>query len=235
MKGIYLVGGYPDRAAFRERLAAIEELGFDFVEIGLPFSDPVADGPVIAGAMHQVLETGITVDDILEDIGKVPVNGADRYLMTYANVVYRYGAKQLGEKLNGGVRGVILPDVPVRMQRQMVQLGLTLPQVPFVTPESREEDLAVIAGQTPPFVYFIGVRGITGGAATPGSPAVRRQVEAIRRHTTAPVVLGFGIRTPQQAAEALATADGFVIGTAAVEKQHESNAYRRYLEEIAKV
>lgn len=235
MKGIYLVGGYPDRAAFRDRLATIEELKFDFVEIGLPFSDPVADGPVIAGAMHRVLEAGITIDDILADIARVPGNGADRYLMTYANVVYRYGAKRLGEKLNDGVRGVILPDVPVRMQGRMVQLGLALAQVPFVTPESREEDLAAIAGQTPPFVYFIGVRGITGGAAAPGSSEVKRQVDAIRRHTTAPVVLGFGIRTPQQAAEALASADGFVIGTAAVERQHDHDAYRGYLEEIAAV
>ena len=176
MKGIYLVGGYPDRDAFPDRLALIEELGFDFVEIGLPFSDPVADGPVIAEAMHRVLEAGISVDDILSDITSVPTNGCDRYLMTYANVVYRYGTARLTERVNGGIAGIILPDVPVRMQPAMAKLGLTLPQVPFVTPESRAEDMAVIGKQAPPFVYFIGVRGITGGAATPGSPAVREQV-----------------------------------------------------------
>ena len=235
MKGIYLVGGYPDRDAFKERLATIQSMGFDFVEIGLPFSDPVADGPVIAGAMEQVLAAGTSVDDILTDMAAVPVNGCDRYLMTYANVVYRYGTALLAERVNGNVKGIILPDVPVRMQPVMANLGLNVPQVPFVTPESRAEDLAVIGKQTPPFIYFIGVRGITGGAATPETPAVRKQVAAIRRQSGAPVVLGFGIRTAEQAAAALKVADGFVIGTAAVEKQHDKDLYREYLEDIANI
>ena len=235
MKGIYLVGGYPDRDAFKERLATIQSMGFDFVEIGLPFSDPVADGPVIAGAMEQVLAAGTSVDDILTDMAAVPVNGCDRYLMTYANVVYRYGTALLAERVNGNVKGIILPDVPVRMQPVMETLGLNVPQVPFVTPESRTEDIAVIGKTEPPFVYFIGVRGITGGAATPGATAVRSQVAAIRRYSDAPIVLGFGIRTPEQAAAARTVADGFVIGTAAVEKQKDENAYRDYLETIAEI
>ena len=109
MKGIYLAGGYPDSATFMECFRAVDSGGFDFIEVGIPFNDPIADGPVIADAIHASLKNGITPDTVMNDILSVRNSGIKKYVMTYANIIYSYGIKKFSDRLSGCLDGVIIP------------------------------------------------------------------------------------------------------------------------------
>jgi len=227
------VGGYPDRKAFQARLDDVVDAGFEFIEVGLPFSDPMADGPTITAAMTHVLDAAVKTENIIADLRKRRAYAVPLYVMTYANVVYRYGLERLTEDLKGLVSGIILADVPNRMHPFIRREGLGLPLIPFVTPESRESDVTGLSTSDTPFIYFIGIRGITGTSSRLENPEIVERINWIRQVTGKPVIMGFGIRTKDQARNALSVADGYVIGTAALELQHDEEAYRKFLRSIS--
>jgi tryptophan synthase alpha chain len=218
--GFYLMCSYPDRDTFIN--AAVKGLEhFDFLEIGVPFSDPIADGPVIAEAAHSVLSAGFTFDHLagcLREIRSRAGSDKDIYLMTYSNIIFN----RKGEELNSliqeyGIRGFIIPDIPFSEKDFFEKLNppVNASPVSFITPESSSESIRSIAAEKSPFIYFISKRGITGGEFSI-DPETATKLKQARELSSSPVVLGFGIRDSASALEALKHADGFIMGTALV-------------------
>lgn len=228
MRGFYIVGGYPDREQFRECLFAVASGGFEFIEIGIPFSEPVADGPVIAEAIHEAVAKGVDIKAIMDDVRDMKAEYPEirAIVMTYANIFTGYGEKKFSEDFGDILDGVIIPDVPYRMLGWMKERGLTIPVIPFVTPVSRPADIALLEGTDAPFVYYISIMGTTGTSTAAGSADNGIKAGEV---TGKPVVTGFGIRTPEDAERALASTGGFVIGTEAVKRQKNFKEFEEYI------
>lgn len=214
----YITAGFPTFAASREALECVARAGADFIEVGIPFSDPLADGPTIQRAAQSALEQGMTVARVLDlvrgsDIS-VPV-----VIMTYLNPVLSYGISRFAEEARAaGVAGVLLTDLPAgadpAVERAVTESALALIRlVAPTTDNARLED--ALAGATG-FVYLISRLGVTGARDTV-PPDLDAQVQRIRAVTRVPVAVGFGIGTPAQAAAAARSADAVVVGSALME------------------
>ncbi len=236
--GLYLVAHYPDPDTFHE--AALEGLKrFQFLEIGIPFSDPVADGPVIADAAHCVLRNGFSLSGVMESTALLRREaGSDKkiYFMTYANVVYNRGIDTFARMCRGaGVNGLIIPDVPWAESgpfRKALRRH-ALEYIHFVTPENTSEQIISIARNAVGFLYFIAIRGITGGSLTLDRVTMSK-IALARTHSKVPVVLGFGVRDRSGIATAERSADGFIMGTRFIEALREGglNGFRNVIKEI---
>ncbi len=233
MKGVYLMGGYPDSRTFSRACAAARNAGFDFIEIGVPHNDPVADGPVIAHTHLDALARGIHPADALDAARQASSLGMRLYVMCYANAVYSFGPAEFSASMSGVLRGVIIPDLPRRHHDLFAQKGLALPVIPFVTLESRMDDIAALSSTEADFIYFIGLRGITGQAADLCNGELTGALASLRRAARAKIIIGFGIKTSEHAHAALSLADGFVVGTEAVRRQHNPDELERYLRSLA--
>jgi tryptophan synthase alpha chain len=207
------MGGFPDLDASLAIGEAYADGGADLVELGVPFSDPLADGPVIHAAGTRALASGATVPKVIELASglaeRVPV-----VLMCYANLVMARGVERFADELaNANVSGLIIPDLPLEESPPTLAAcdaaGIAL--VPLVAPTTPEERLERIGAQARGFIYAVSVMGTTGERAEldPGSLLAR-----VRAHAAVPVALGFGIGTPAQAAAvAAAGADGVIVGS----------------------
>lgn len=232
MKGIYLAGGYPDTGTFTRCFNEVAAGGFDFIEVGIPFNDPIADGPVIAGAIHESLARGVTPERVMEAIEARRDTGIKKYVMTYANIIHAYGIKRFSDRMAGLLDGVIIPDIPNRMARLFYESGFSVPIVPFATLETRESDMALLNESKSGIIYFIGVRGITGSRSDFTAPELIDKIRMIKKNTDKKVIIGFGIKTGSDARQACAIGDGYVVGTEAVLRQKEPEALKKYLRSL---
>jgi tryptophan synthase alpha chain len=196
-------------------LRSLEEAGADAVEVGIPFSDPVMDGGVIQEASRRALEAGTRPAEVLtmiRDAGlQIPVA-----VMTYVNPVYRIGIEAfLDEAAGRGVDGVIVPDLPVDEAEELcaASAGRGIDAVLLAAPGTTDERLSRIGASAHGFVYCVGTYGVTG-ARDSLSDVAREVVEALRPKTDLPLLVGVGIGTPAQAADACEFADGVVVGSA---------------------
>ncbi len=222
----YLMAGFPDLDRSRELARAYVEGGADLIELGVPFSDPLADGPVIHAAGVAALAGGVGVADALsvarEVADRVPV-----VAMCYANPILSRGLERFADMLAAvGASGLIVPDLPLEEAPATLAAldarGLAL--VPLVAPTTPDERLSQIGARARGFLYTVSVTGTTGERATNdgGLPAILARARA---HTDVPVAVGFGIGTPQQAAAAAeAGADGVIIGSRLVRAAGETDA-----------
>jgi tryptophan synthase alpha chain len=210
----YLMGGFPDLATSRAVGMASIEAGGDLLELGIPFSDPLADGPVIHAAGTRALAAGVTPGDVLgvcEDLAaKVPV-----LLMVYANVVLAGGAERFVERAAGaGAAGLIVPDLPhdeaAELRAACDARGLAL--VPLVAPTTRPDRLGEVGAEARGFVYTVSLTGTTGERAEL-PPELTATVERVRAATPLPVAVGFGIARPEQASQVAEIADGVIVGS----------------------
>jgi tryptophan synthase alpha chain len=211
----YLMGGFPTLEASRAIGEACVDNGGDLLELGVPYSDPLADGPVIHAAGTQALRAGATLDGVL-DVGEALGARAPVVLMAYANLVLARGVERLAAELaERGLAGLIVPDLPLEEAGEVLAAcdaaGVAL--VPLVAPTTPDERLAAIGARARGFVYTVSVTGTTGERAA----LADRFAEIVARaaaHTDVPVALGFGISTPEQAAQAAAAgADGVIVGS----------------------
>lgn len=232
MKGIYIVGGYPDRETFKKRFMAVADAGYDFIEVGLPFNDPVADGPVIAGALNEALEAGASIRSIMDDMRGLKSVRIKKYIMTYSNVVFSYGLREFSEIMKGSLDGLIIADLPNRMRPLFQAGGLTIPIIPFATLETRESDMELINSSAADFVYFVGIRGTTGSRGDLESPELLEKIRMIRSRCDKKIVIGFGIKTAGDAARAMKTGDGFVAGTEPVMRQKDGAEFEKYIRSL---
>jgi tryptophan synthase alpha chain len=221
----YLMGGFPDLDASRRIGLAYAEAGADLVELGVPFSDPLADGPVIHAAGTVALRAGVTVQGVL-DVGRAIADRVPVVVMCYANPIYVRGVERFADALvDAGASGLIVPDLPLEEAAAALaacdQRGLAL--VPLVAPTTPEERLARIGAQARGFLYTVSLTGTTGerAGATDGLAGVVGRAAA---NTNVPVAVGFGISTAAQAAAAAdAGAEGVIVGSRLVRAAGEGN------------
>jgi tryptophan synthase alpha chain len=219
----FLTAGYPDPDVFRALLQRARAA--DFVEVGLPFSDPVADGPSICHASEVALAHGMHAD-LLFDALAADSSHPPAIVMTYANPVLAYGIEPFVRRAcDVGVEGLLLTDVPADeagdFAAVMARHGLA--SVQLVAPTTPEARMRVIAARTTGFLYCVAVTGTTGARTDLGTQA-RTTVERLRRVTEVPVVVGFGLSTPEHVRRTLAFADGVVIGSALVDAVRRGGA-----------
>ena len=237
----YVTAGHPDPERSVELLAGLAEAGADVVEVGVPFSDPMADGPVIQASSQRALEHGMTFDRTLETVRRAALD-IPVVLFTYLNPVLAAGPDALERAAAAGVHGILITDMPVGADPEReAWLGAgPLAFVRLVAPTTPEERMAEIGRHGSGFVYLISRLGVTG-MRDAVAPELSRTVAMLRRATTLPICVGFGISTPAQAREVGAMADGVVVGSAIVRAAEAgvdravalAGALRRALDEVA--
>ncbi len=227
----YVMGGMPDRVSFPEAMEAAAEHA-DALEIGLPFSDPLMDGPVIADAGERAMAAGTGPLDALELAAGAHL-GAPKIAMTYYNPIHRIGEVEFCERaVAAGFGGLIVPDIPVEESGSLRKAAgdRSLAWIPLVAPTSSARRVADIVATATGFVYAVSTLGVTG-ARESLSERAERVVAACRVATDLPIVVGIGVSNAVQAVEATRSADGVVIGSAVVDLMSRSgpDAAREFL------
>ncbi len=228
----YLTAGDPDLVASERAMRAALENGVDLLEIGVPFSDPTADGPAIQAAGARALKAGATLGGIIGMAGRLrAASEAPMILFSYANPLFHYGYERVADAaLAAGVDGFLVVDMPFEESGEFEPIlaarGLCL--IPLVAPTTPEQRMREILRNAGGFVYYIMVKGVTG-RRTDVPPDVKEHIEALRRCTKLPIAAGFGVGNAAQAKAAAAHADAVVVGSALVEA-----AARGRLEELVR-
>src|SRR5215218_1016190 len=217
----YVVAGDPDPETSLAILRSLPAAGADIVEFGLPFTDPMADGPAIQAAGLRALKAGQTTVKTLELVRRFRKDDADTpvILMGYFNPIYVYGVERfLADAKAAGIDGLIIVDLPPEEDDELclpaLEAGLAF--IRLATPTTDDKRLPAVLANTAGFVYYVSITGITG-AATPDFDRVSTAVERIKRHTPLPVVVGFGVKNGSHAASIARGADGVVVGSALIE------------------
>ena len=218
----YLTAGDPDRDTSARLFAGLPPAGADLVEIGMPFSDPMADGPVIQQAGQRALKQGMTLRRTLALVRELrrADDAVPIVLMGYYNPIYRYGGEAFAEDaVDAGVDGVIVVDLPPEEDAELAgpARAAGLDVIRLTTPTSDEQRLPRIVEDAGGFIYYVAIAGITGTRSADSSE-VAAAVARLRRFTGLPIAVGFGIRTPEQAAAVACAADAAVVGTALVQR-----------------
>jgi tryptophan synthase alpha chain len=222
----FTMAGDPDHATSVAILKALPKAGADVIELGMPFTDPMADGPAIQAAGLRALKAGQNMKETLAAVRDFR-NGDDTtplVLMGYYNPIYIYGVERfLGDAKAAGVDGLIVVDLPPEEDSELclpaMKAGLNF--IRLATPTTDDKRLPTVLTNTSGFVYYVSITGITGAAA-PDAQKVTAAVARIKRHTTLPVCVGFGVRTAAHARAIAAAADGVVVGSALVDAVRQS-------------
>ncbi|MDX1401238.1 MAG: tryptophan synthase subunit alpha [Kiloniellales bacterium] len=218
----FVTAGDPDLETARKILSGLPKAGADLIELGMPFSDPMADGPAIQASSLRALKAGMTLGKTLDLVAEFRQGDGDTpvILMGYYNPIYSYGVETfLKDASAAGVDGLIIVDLPPEEDEElcMPSLHAGLHWIRLATPTTDEKRLPVVLKNTSGFVYYVSIMGITGTKS-----ATREEVGAavrrIKAHTDLPVAVGFGIKTPEQAGEVAEVADAAVVGSALVER-----------------
>jgi tryptophan synthase alpha chain len=220
----FLTAGDPNLETTERLIIAMEQAGADLIEIGIPFSDPVAEGEAIQGADMRALAAGTTTDKIFEMVSHVRVRvNIPLLFMTYINPVFTYGTERFIKKCTEcGISGLIIPDLPFEEKEEVLpyceEYGVTL--ISMIAPTSHER-IAKIATESKGFVYCVSSLGVTG-VRSKFHANVLPFLEQVRANTDVPIAVGFGISSPEQVREFAQYADGVIVGSAIV-KQIEEN------------
>ena len=221
----YIMGGDPDREASQRVMNALPAAGVDIIELGFPFTDPMADGPVIEDAGIRARKGGATLTSVLEMAATFREMDADTpiILMGYANPVYQMGYETFAQKAEeSGVDGAIIVDLPPEedgpLREAMEAKGQSL--IRLATPTTDEVRLPHVVSGSSGFVYYVSMTGVTGAALEQGG-SVEDQVKRVQAASGLPVVVGFGVKTPERAKEIASVADGVVVGSAIVKTLYE--------------
>ena len=224
--GIFVTAGDPDRQTSLAILKGLPAAGADMIELGMPFSDPMADGPSIQAASLRALNNGASLASTLEiltafraDDQVTPV-----VLMGYYNPIYSYGVDAfLSAAIDAGADGLIIVDLPPEEDNELCipALDRGLPFVRLATPTTNDQRLPAVLKNTSGFVYYVSITGITGTAAVPRDLAAAA-VKRLKKHTDLPVAVGFGIKTAEDVAAITSVADAAIVGSAVVEQIRDS-------------
>lgn len=233
----YITAGYPSLDITEKLVISMEQAGADAIELGIPFSDPMADGPVIQLSSYKALLAGATLSGIFDLVSnlrnktKIPI-----IFMSYYNPIYKYGIEQFAitaEKC--GVSGVIVPDLPPEEASLLIKsaknhnLAVTF----LFTPTSNEKRIKLITSKSTGFIYYVSLAGVTG-TRDKLAISIQQRIEDARKFTNKPIAVGFGISTPMQAKEVAVFADGVIVGSAIVKKITENVDNPDIIENIKK-
>lgn len=224
----YIMAGDPDINTTAERVRMLERCGADIIELGVPFSDPLADGPTIQKAAGRALKSGTTLKNVISLVrgirhhSRIPI-----VLMTYYNPVFKYGEDRfVKDAVDAGVDGVIIPDLPPEEARNLIRMSRpgrmknSLDTIFLVAPTSTERRIKNIVSSCRGFVYYVSITGITGSKLAVDE-TFRDHINTVRQFTGMPVAVGFGVSTPDDARFIGQAADGVIVGSAIVKKFHE--------------
>lgn len=217
----FLTGGDPDFETSKQLICGLPDAGVDLIEIGIPFSDPMADGPAIQASSQRALRNGMTLVKTLElvRIFRKKDNTTPIVLMGYYNPIYRYGADRfVHECVACGVDGLIIVDLPPEEDEELCEPALTagLHWIRLVTPSTDDSRIDAVLHNMSGFVYYISVLGVTGTRRAMADH-VSQAVERLRKYTELPIAVGFGIKTPEHAKSVAEHTDGIVVGSAIVD------------------
>ncbi len=215
----YLCAGDPTPELTSKLLLTLEEAGADLIELGVPFSDPIADGPTIQRASERALTHHISLQQILEMVATVrKQTDIPIALMSYYNPIFRMGEDAFCKAAqDAGVDGVIVPDMPPEQAQSLLEIApnYNLATIFLVAPTSPSERMQLIASVSTGFVYCVSVTGVTGARAML-SDEIAPMIAELRKHTDKPVSVGFGVSTPDQASQVAQIADGVIVGSAII-------------------
>jgi tryptophan synthase alpha chain len=217
----YVMAGDPDEATTLAVLRALSEAGASAIELGIPYSDPLADGPTIAAAGQRALAGGTTIASTFALVRKHrDAGGAPIVLFTYYNPVLQFGIERFArEAADAGACAAIVPDIALEegadLARALAAQGLDLPLL--VAPSTRSERAKRIAAQSTGFIYVVSRLGVTGAGTKPSTDAMRAQIAMLRGCTAKPLAVGFGVSNPDQVREVVPLADGIIVGSALID------------------
>jgi len=217
----YIMAGDPDIRRTKELVGILEDCGADIIELGVPFSDPLADGPTIQKAAQNALDAGVTLHSVIELVGtlrndtQIPI-----ILMTYYNPIFKYGEdKFVHDASAAGVDGIIVPDLPPDEADNLIRLSRksNFDTIFLLAPTSNEDRIRKVSKASSGFIYYVSITGITGSRLSMDS-SIESHVARIKNLSGKPVAVGFGISTPEEAAAVSRFADGVIVGSAIVKK-----------------
>lgn len=220
----YIMAGDPSLEKTKELVFLLEESGADLIELGVPFTDPLADGPTIQRAAERALKGGVALKDVMALVKDLrPGSDIPLVLMTYYNPVFRYGEERfIKYAKDAGVDGVIIPDLPPEEAGGLLRLSrkADIAVIFLLAPTSTEDRIRKIAGASRGFIYYVSMTGITGSQLLLDG-SIEKSVDHIRRITDKPVAIGFGVSTPEEATAVAGISDGVIVGSAIVKKINE--------------
>ncbi len=217
----YIMAGDPNIQRTKELVRILEDCGADIIELGVPFSDPLADGPTIQKAAQRALNEGVTLRSVIELVDvlrtgtQIPI-----VLMTYYNPVFKYGeGKFVSDASSAGADGIIAPDLPPDEAGELIRIskGHGFDTVFLLAPTSNEERIKKVSRASNGFIYYVSITGITGSKLSMEA-SIEAHVKKIREASGKPVAVGFGISSPEEAAAVSRFADGVIVGSAIVKK-----------------
>jgi len=232
----YIMAGDPDLERTKDIVHLFEECGADIVELGVPFSDPLADGPTIQQASERALKNGVTLRKVVELVKRlsheirIPI-----VLMTYYNPVFKYGIELfISDAREAGIDGVIIPDLPPDEAAEFIILSKNshLNTIFLLAPTSTEDRIKKVVKASTGFIYYVSITGITGSdLLLDGSMQVL--ISNIRKYTDKPIAVGFGVSTPEEASAVAKISDGVIVGSAIVKRLHNApDELKQYLSSI---
>ena len=228
----YVCAGDPNPELTSKLFLTLEEAGADLIELGVPFSDPIADGPTIQRASERALTHNISLKQILAIVADLrPQTEIPIALMSYYNPIFRMGEEAFCKAAHEvGVDGLIVPDLPPEQAQSLLEIApqYNLATIFLVAPTSPPERMQLIASVSTGFIYCVSVTGVTGARATL-SEEVAPMIAELRKHTDKPISIGFGISTPEQATQVAQIADGAIVASAII------NAYEAHIDDEAKL
>ena len=222
----FVTAGDPDLDSSAMLLRQLPSVGADVIELGMPFSDPMADGPAIQASSQRALAAGMTLAKTLAMVGTFREDDKETpvILMGYFNPIYQYGSQNFVEDaLTAGVDGLIIVDLPPEEDDELCHPAMTagLHWIRLVTPTTDDRRMTTVLKNTSGFVYYVSIAGITGTRSA-SADVIRSAVRRLSRHTDLPVAVGFGIQTPEQVGEVVNDADAAVVGSALVREIEEN-------------
>jgi tryptophan synthase alpha chain len=217
----YVMAGDPSLERTRELVLMLEDRGADIIELGVPFTDPLADGPVIQAAAQRALAAGVRLRHVISFVRDIRAeSGIPIVLMTYYNPVFKYGEERFARDASeAGVDGLIVPDLPPDEARGLISVSRKtgLDTIFLLAPTSTPRRMKAVAKAARGFIYYVPMTGITG-AQLRVDPQIRQSMEAIRALSPRPVAVGFGVSTPEEAGALAELADGVIVGSAIVKR-----------------
>jgi tryptophan synthase alpha chain len=226
----FITAGDPDLETTTEALGVLEANGADFIELGVPYSDPLADGPVIQAAATRALERGTRLEDVLRIAQSVTRKiKAPIILFTYYNPILNLGIEQFLKRIaEAGVKGLVVPDLPLEEADNLINTAQTvgIEVILLVTPNTPDDRIKAIAQKSRGFIYLVSVTGVTG-VRSQVQTRVKDVLQNIRKFTDKPIAVGFGISSPEQAHQVKEWgADAVIVGSAFVKRLGESTPYK---------
>ena len=225
----FYTAGDPDLSASKDIFEVIEKNGADIIEIGVPFSDPLADGPTIQASSHRSLQKGTTLKKIIQLVADIrKTSELPIILMTSFNPVFVYGKKEfVADAVKAGVDGMIIPDLPPEEAEEFLGIAEGLDMVFLLAPTSTPARIQQVGKVSKGFIYYISLTGTTGTKEAL-SAGLKKKVNEIKKTVSLPVLVGFGVSGPEQAKQAAEASDGVIIGSAIVKliAEHSDPAER---------